>query len=844
MSRPTVCLMMIVRDEAAVIRRCLDSVRPQIDSWVIVDTGSTDGTQEIVRRHLADLPGELAERPWRHFAHNRNQALELARDRADYLLTLDADEVLELAPGFVLPPLTADSYLFRVRLSGYRYLRRSLVRSDLPWRYVGALHEYLHCDRQVEEELLPGIVTLARPEGARSRDPLKYRRDAALLERELLDDPENGRYVFYLAQSYRDADQPELALHHYRRRIALGGWPEEVGYAAYQVAVLAHRLGQPWPEVQQLFLEAHALWPRRAEPLHHLARHYQETGQWALAHLFLSRAAELPLPAGNDLFVEEEVYRFQVPIDFAASCHYAGELETAIALANRLLADPELPPRYLDLVAENRRHSLRALQPPAAPAAPVGTLRIFAEAAPDIGFAEAVESLEAQTDPLFLAFFLGDAGPAGAATQLPAGDARFGGAPDQAGRPQWSRLARALAALPASEVVLVTGQGRLADPGIVDFLRETFADPGCELLYGRSRDGEGRLSAAAPAPSAAAFAARGPLLPESCPFALRAGLAHEVLAADPEAGAATPHPWLLKLARAAGFGRTRFSERALTSRSAGPAGGAPARPGKRARGQAEPLVSCLMVTHGRVRLARRAFESFAAQTHGRKELVVVSDGPLHVRLALLEHAARLGLGNLRLITPEGPRRTLGALRNLAMEKARGEILCQWDDDDWSHPERLARQLDLLRGEGAAAAFLAEHLQFFEDSRELAWLDWRRAAAGSRLHPGTLMLRRDASLRYPEEGPESRRGEDTALLGKLAASRPIAILADEPWLYLYTYHGANTFGRDHHQRLTPMMTDADRVLRHEERLRETITRLDLPKPVRILGPAGEILLVVA
>ena len=77
MPAPTICLNMIVKNEAHVIRRCLDSVRPFIDCWVIVDTGSTDGTQELIREVMRDIPGELRERPWKNFAHNRNEALSL-----------------------------------------------------------------------------------------------------------------------------------------------------------------------------------------------------------------------------------------------------------------------------------------------------------------------------------------------------------------------------------------------------------------------------------------------------------------------------------------------------------------------------------------------------------------------------------------------------------------------------------------------------------------------------------------------------------------------------------------------------------------------------------------------
>src|ERR1700684_4676552 len=107
----TICLSMIVKNEAPVIRRCLDSVRPIIDHWVIVDTGSADGTQDIIREVLKDLPGELHERPWRDFAHNRSEALSLARPHGDYSLIIDADDALELPTAFQLAELTEDSYL-------------------------------------------------------------------------------------------------------------------------------------------------------------------------------------------------------------------------------------------------------------------------------------------------------------------------------------------------------------------------------------------------------------------------------------------------------------------------------------------------------------------------------------------------------------------------------------------------------------------------------------------------------------------------------------------------------------------------------------------------------------
>ena len=149
---------MIVRNEAPVIRRCLNSVRSIIDDWVIVDTGSTDGTQDIIRDTLKDLPGALFERPWHDFAHNRTEALMLARARGDYSLIVDADDVLEIPEGFQLPELTADAYALDIDNPPIRYRRIQLVRNTLPWRYRGVLHEVVVCEEARPEGYLPLVM--------------------------------------------------------------------------------------------------------------------------------------------------------------------------------------------------------------------------------------------------------------------------------------------------------------------------------------------------------------------------------------------------------------------------------------------------------------------------------------------------------------------------------------------------------------------------------------------------------------------------------------------------------------------------------------------------------------
>ena len=355
---------MIVKDEATVIRRCLDSVRPLIDRWTIVDTGSTDGTQEIIREHMRDLPGTLIERPFVNFAHNRNEAIAQAREGADYLFVIDADEVVELVDGFVLPRLEADSYNAEVAYGGCTYLRKQFVRAALPWRYRGVVHEYLECREARTEAFLPGLWTIPHRDGVRARDPTTYRRDAILLERALIDEPDNSRYVFYLAQSYRDAGELELAIRNYERRAAMGGWVEEVWYSLYQVAVLKERLERPWPETMAAYLAAHQLRPDRAEPLFRVGAYYRGREEHHLAHLFLARAQEIPCPPSDRLFVERSLYDYEIAFEHAVASYHVGDHAGVIDANNRLLRSNMLPAELTEHVVRNRRHSVDALSPP------------------------------------------------------------------------------------------------------------------------------------------------------------------------------------------------------------------------------------------------------------------------------------------------------------------------------------------------------------------------------------------------------------------------------------------------------------------------------------------------
>lgn len=351
-----VCLTMIVRNEAHVIARCLASVRPHIDAWLIVDTGSTDDTVAVVEAELAGIPGRVIHEPWVDFAHNRSVSLRAASGLADYMLVLDADEVLQVPDGFHWPTDMADVGLVHMHIRGTTFWLAKVFRASLPWRYEGVLHEYPACDEPFTSGRLPDVVVKGMFDSARNQRSAreKYLDDARVLEQALELEPDNARYVFYLAQSYRDAGEPAAARDAYQRRVDMAGWDEERWYALWQVAVLTERIGASVADVCDAYLAAYNLRPTRAEPLCDLARVNRVAGRHQVALVFAREAVRLPRP-DDTLFLEDSVYDWRSADEYSLAAHFTGDHVTALEWAARALQCRTVPDEDRARITENVR---------------------------------------------------------------------------------------------------------------------------------------------------------------------------------------------------------------------------------------------------------------------------------------------------------------------------------------------------------------------------------------------------------------------------------------------------------------------------------------------------------
>jgi glycosyltransferase involved in cell wall biosynthesis len=358
-SGQTICLAMIVRNEAPVIRRCLDSVYPVIDHWIIVDTGSTDETREIVLDRMRDMPGTLHERPWRNFACNRTEALTLARPFGDYTLVIDADDELDLSVDARFPALSADGYEVDIIDGAAVYWRVQVMRNALAWRYEGILHEYPSCAIERTRGRLP-IAIRRNHDGARRRDPNTYRADAAILAKALETEKRPilaARYTFYLAQSLFDCGEKEKSLDAYLRRATMGQWNQEVFCALYRAAQLMEVLGHDPDAILATYNRASACCPSRAEAAHGASRLCRHLGRYEQGYALAKPAITLEASAAG-LFVESWIYQYGLLDEFAVNAYWAGHYRDCIEAVLRALEGGKVPPGEHRRFVQNAQFAL------------------------------------------------------------------------------------------------------------------------------------------------------------------------------------------------------------------------------------------------------------------------------------------------------------------------------------------------------------------------------------------------------------------------------------------------------------------------------------------------------
>lgn len=297
----SVCLAMIVRDEAPIIQRALLSVKPYIDSWLIYDMGSKDNTQKIIEHTLADVNGQIEQHTLREFASARNQLLSSASRLASTIIMLDADEVFQTMKAKVVLPDLVDAGVVDVVSADYTIRVPRVFRSSNIPHYRFSIDEKAVFSGQ-RVELVDDIKI------KHHRDGIRHRHAASLvmIEQHETDLNSSAQGLLHLGQQALHQGLHEMALHHFRAIISSFAEMPEFWQASYLAANILHIRGDVAGALE-LFRLCFDSAPDRAEPLMRIAEIQHQHGESQTAHNLCKILVDMPIPEKADYF-EPNIY--------------------------------------------------------------------------------------------------------------------------------------------------------------------------------------------------------------------------------------------------------------------------------------------------------------------------------------------------------------------------------------------------------------------------------------------------------------------------------------------------------------------------------------------------------
>lgn len=259
-----------------------------------------------------------------------------------------------------------------------------------------------------------------------------------------------------------------------------------------------------------------------------------------------------------------------------------------------------------------------------------------------------------------------------------------------------------------------------------------------------------------------------------------------------------------------------------------------------------PTITCVTVTKGRCDHLRRSIQCYLRQSYVNKNMVIVSQGTDDDNAKIGEYIYSLNRSDISYFTAATDL-CLGAMRNTSVEIATGRVICQWDDDDLYHPDRLMLQYNVLRADTRRVACLyCDFLKYFKTTGDVYWCDWAgEPLLTHRFLPGSVMFYKEVfgqfRIFYPQEGIQCHVEEDLNVLEKLRSKGDLGPVWSG-WHYTYVFHGSNVYDLDHHN-LTldtswgKKVLDVEQLLERRELLESTFEKVGVDSPVNVRSKDG-------
>ena len=376
----------------------LDTLVSFIDYWIIVDTGSTDNSIELVEKFFSkhNIQGEIHKKPFVDFGVSRTHALKLCQRHKwiDWILVFDVDDLLIGKPDFSQLDKNVDAYELDMRdvhgdgknlgeedlqNGSMVYKRMCLFNNNWNWKYNDAIHEWPEATNKKSKTIkkLENCYILSRRLGDRSKNVDKFLRDAKTAERSLANNPNNPRLIFYCARSWFDYRDYEKALYWYRKRLDIDKpgkycFLGERFHAGLEIGrclknlFYAKKNGVTAQEVVEAFMYAHTILPVRVEAIYELALFYREQGDFEKGYKWAKKGVTIEKPVGHHdgmFFCVAKNYIFDIWDELALCAYKLGKVEESRDILKKLLDEKRVSPEQIGRVQWGYNNMCKELSP-------------------------------------------------------------------------------------------------------------------------------------------------------------------------------------------------------------------------------------------------------------------------------------------------------------------------------------------------------------------------------------------------------------------------------------------------------------------------------------------------
>lgn len=286
----------------------------------------------------------------------------------DYILLLDADMVLYINPNISISAFKehlqkGDAFYIMQGTNELQYKNIRIVKNIPDLHYFGVTHEHLVLPKNVVPVPLLKEQVFIQDIGDGGSKQDKFPRDIKLLQDGLIQHPGNSRYLFYLANSYKNNNQFKEAIETYLKRVEAGDWIEEVWYSYYNIGHCYYQL-KDFSNAIYYWLEAHHVYPRRIENLYQIIRHYRIHEKYELAYSFYLMAKRMLMDNTdhNYLFTEHGVYTYKLDYEYSIIAYYCKCDKTDVMKTSLALLDnPHLSESIITSVMSNYKYYAKSL---------------------------------------------------------------------------------------------------------------------------------------------------------------------------------------------------------------------------------------------------------------------------------------------------------------------------------------------------------------------------------------------------------------------------------------------------------------------------------------------------